>query len=252
VVGLVAGVIGGGALTGRLLFAAPLCAEGGRSVCAGSDWLAGACATGLEGGTVVGFVAGVIGGGALTGRLLFAAPLCAEGGRSVCAGSDWLAGACGTGLEGGTVVGLVAGVIGGGALTGRLLFAAPLCMPAGKLFDCAEGGRSVCAGCELLAGGPALLTGGFTGCAFAGRPVLAVVGGVSGFVLGAVSFAGGACLTSGCAVTTFGWRKLCTSCAASGWPGCFASSCCCLANGKGGAGGFAFATTGRLAIAAGG
>ena len=100
---------------------------------------------------------------------------------------------------------------------------------------------------------PGRFTGAVGGCTFTGGLELPTAGGLTGrLVLSVAGLPGGACLTKGCTVAAFAGRKLCTSWTASGWPGCFARSCCCLAKGTAGGGGVVFATTGRLTTASGG
>jgi hypothetical protein len=142
---------------------------------------------------------------------------------------------------------------GGGGLEG--LFPGPF---DGRLLGCDEGGRSLRSGGGLLAGALPLAAGGgglegfpgVFGCALAGCPVVGWP--TVWFAFGVAGLPGGACLTCGCAAGTLAGRKLSTSFFANGWPGCAARACCWVANGTGGGGGGAFATTNRLATAAGG
>lgn len=71
-------------------------------------------------------------------------------------------------------------------------------------------------------------------------------------MIGVAGFAGGATLTAGCAAAAAAGCKLATCCLPSGTPGWAAMACCRAANEGGGAGGVFFATTCRLATAAGG
>ena len=83
--------------------------------------------------------------------------------------------------------------------------------------------------------------------AFGGLALAALVG--AGFKL--AGCAGGAIFTDGrAAATVAACSRVC--CTGNGRPGCFANCCCCLTNGTGGGGGGVFATTVRLATAAGG
>ena len=70
--------------------------------------------------------------------------------------------------------------------------------------------------------------------------------------VGVAGLPGGACFTIGRAAGALAGRKLCICCRAMGCPGCAASACCRAANGTGEGGGATFATTARLATAAGG